>query len=898
MNRNILYPLSVILCVGGTPQIVHSQVSSGGVVAAPASVVDFTNAGQTIPARKMASDPATCTPGEQYFNTTSNLLKVCTAANAWTSGSSGVSSVGLTTSNNVFSISGSPITSSGTFTLTPTGTSGGVPYFSGPNGMSSSAVLGANSVVVGGGAGVAPKSTAVTVDASGNLATPGSITTSSGGSAHGKLMLGELGINGSQAVGWEAQDSITSSLSLVFPNTNPASNSVMLFPAPASGQSQWSWTPIPGCLDSAGNHLNFNAATGAFTCGTTSSGASQSSITLTNAATAGTAVNTLTKLTGTPSTAVISSAGDTGGVVGITTAGAGTSGPAIISAAGITACVFDGSTTAGDYVQISATTSGNCHDTGSQSYPTSGQVIGRALSTNAAAGTYNLDLFPAETRPPTMAAAAGITVTPSGGTVTIGADMSVMATQKQVQQGAPICANDTGSADAYVVTLTPAPTSLTRYLTVCFKASAANATSAPNINVNGLGTKIITGESGAALATGAIQASGYYWLQYDDSAARFVMVSNPSKMPGAGIVAAPDVQTGAGYTVAAGDWGRLVTLSNATAQVLALPQAGATFPNGWFVDVENTGTGAWTITPATSTIDGAATLSLSTNQGVRIFSNGTNYFTQRGTGGAGGSLNLSVNGSVVAAEPGLNFISGTGVVQTCVNNPGNNRVDCTPSLNTAVALTIANAQANKPLFCNSANGTTAYTCTLNASAALTSYTAGMWLLLVTDTTSINTQPSLNVDNLGVVSITQSDGITGPTAGQIAAGKPYWLYYDGSVFRLPPYAGVGTCNGTTFMRGDGSCANTNAQTVGPALASAATIAPTSPMHHVTGTTQITTITAPANFAVSGMGGCVVLIPDGAWSTATTGNIGLASTATVSKALTMCYDSGTSKWYPSY
>jgi hypothetical protein len=474
-----------------------------------------------------------------------------------------------------------------------------------------------------------------------------------------------------------------------------------------------------------------------------------------------------------------------------------------------------------------------------------------------------------------------------------------MATQKQVQQGAPICANDTGAADAYVVTLTPVPSSLTRYLTVCFKASAANATTTPTINVNGLGAKTIVSEGGAAVTAGVIQASGYYWLQYDDSSAKFFMVSNPSKVPGAGVVLAPNAQSGAGYTAASSDWGKLLTLSNASAQVLTLPQAGSGFPNGWYVDVENTGSGAWTITPATSTIDGAATLALSTNQGVRVYSNGTNYFTQRGIGGgAAGSLNLLVNGGTVASEPGLNFISGTGVVQTCANNAANNRVDCTPSLNTAVALTNANAQADKPWFCSSTNGTTSYTCSLSAAAALTSYNSGMWLLLVVDTTNTTSQASLNVDGNGVKNITQSDGATVPSAGQIVAGRPYWIYYDGNVFRLPPYTGVGTCNGTTYLRGDGVCATTNAQAVGTALASAATIAPTSPIHHITGTTQITTITAPANFTVSGMGGCIVFIPDGAWTTGTTGNIALASTATVSRALTMCYDNGASKWYPSY
>jgi hypothetical protein len=124
------------------------------------------------------------------------------------------------------------------------------------------------------------------------------------------------------------------------------------------------------------------------------------------------------------------------------------------------------------------------------------------------------------------------------------------------------------------------------------------------------------------------------------------------------------VQSGAGYTAASSDWGKLLTVSNAAAQVLTLPQAGSSFPNGWYVDVENTGAGAWTITPATSTIDGAATLALSTNQGVRVFSNDANYFTQRGIGGgAAGSLNLSVNGASVASEPGLKLISGAGLLQ-------------------------------------------------------------------------------------------------------------------------------------------------------------------------------------------------------------------------------------------
>ena len=71
-------------CLLWTHHLLSQQLGSGGLTATPSAVFDFSNAGQSIPARKQASDPASCTVGEQYFNTTSNVLKVCTATNTWT----------------------------------------------------------------------------------------------------------------------------------------------------------------------------------------------------------------------------------------------------------------------------------------------------------------------------------------------------------------------------------------------------------------------------------------------------------------------------------------------------------------------------------------------------------------------------------------------------------------------------------------------------------------------------------------------------------------------------------------------------------------------------------------------------------------------------------------------
>ena len=47
------------------------------------------------------------------------------------------------------------------------------------------------------------------------------------------------------------------------------------------------------------------------------------------------------------------------------------------------------------------------------------------------------------------------------------------------------------------------------------------------------------------------------------------------------------------------------------------------------------------------------------------------------------------------------------------------------------------------------------------------------------------------------------------------------------------------------------------------------------------------------------GQITLIPTtGLWTTTTAGNIALATTAIVNRALILTWDSNSSKWYPSY
>lgn len=92
-----------------------------------------------------------------------------------------------------------------------------------------------------------------------------------------------------------------------------------------------------------------------------------------------------------------------------------------------------------------------------------------------------------------------------------------------------------------------------------------------------------------------------------------------------------NAQTGTTYTIAGSDSQKLVTFSNASSVAVTLPQAGTgSFTAGYYFYAENLGAGVVTITPTTSTIDGAASLTMNQHQGCLIVSDGTNYSTMRG----------------------------------------------------------------------------------------------------------------------------------------------------------------------------------------------------------------------------------------------------------------------------
>jgi len=126
--------------------------------------------GTAISAATSGTDYAPATSGTSIlygngaggFNNVTIGTGVAFAAGTLSATGSGgtVTSVAQSFTGGLISVSGSPITTSGTLALTVAGTSGGIPYFSSGSTWASSAALAAGSLVLGGGAGATPATTA------------------------------------------------------------------------------------------------------------------------------------------------------------------------------------------------------------------------------------------------------------------------------------------------------------------------------------------------------------------------------------------------------------------------------------------------------------------------------------------------------------------------------------------------------------------------------------------------------------------------------------------------------------------------------------------------------------------------------------------------------------------
>lgn len=95
-----------------------------------------------------------------------------------------------------------------------------------------------------------------------------------------------------------------------------------------------------------------------------------------------------------------------------------------------------------------------------------------------------------------------------------------LPSESDIKRGLINYASDTGAADAYVVSLTYAPTSYVDGMQVVFKPANTN-TGASTLNVNSLGTKNLTRQDGSVLLAGDIPADSILEVRYNSTSDSF-----------------------------------------------------------------------------------------------------------------------------------------------------------------------------------------------------------------------------------------------------------------------------------------------------------------------------------------------------------------------------------------
>lgn len=167
------------------------------------------------------------------------------------------------------------------------------------------------------------------------------------------------------------------------------------------------------------------------------------------------------------------------------------------------------------------------------------------------------------------------------------------------------------------------------------------------------------------------------------------------------------------------------------------------------------------------------------------------------TGGGGGSMTIQSDGSIVGTRPSLNVVPGFGVLN--VLSDSGTAVVWQPQVDTAVIQSKAAAQSGAVQTCFSGSASVvSYAC--NMTPALAAYATGMVVNWRPDVTGAGGTVTLNIDTLGARPVKLADGVTNPAAGDLAAGRMFPVWYDGTNFRLMSSPGAsGGGGGATTMK---------------------------------------------------------------------------------------------------
>ena len=295
-----------------------------------------------------------------------------------------------------------------------------------------------------------------------------------------------------------------------------------------------------------------------------------------------------------------------------------------------------------------------------------------ATGNGGATGILQAASFPALTGDVTNSAGSLATTVGKVNGAAVPATAAALASNSSSQL---IAATTTGSGSTVVLSTSPALTTpnlgtpsavtLTNGTGLPFSGLATGTNTAATMTVGTGGTLTVSG-SGVVNANqvngAAVPASAALAATNSSNQITAVTVGNGLTLSSGTLneTVSVNAQSGTTYTVASTDSAKLVTFNNAAAIAVTLPQATGSFGAGFAFLAEDLGAGTATITPTTSTINGAATLVISQNRGCYIASDGTNYQVT-GCSAVIPATNLAASGvgGVTGNLPVTNLNSGT-----------------------------------------------------------------------------------------------------------------------------------------------------------------------------------------------------------------------------------------------
>lgn len=255
------------------------------------------------------------------------------------------------------------------------------------------------------------------------------------------------------------------------------------------------------------------------------------------------------------------------------------------------------------------------------------------------------------------------------------------AVQYLIQRGQVSYADDTGTADALVVTMAPAPPEYKKGIVVWFKKSAAaNATTTPTINVNGLGATTIVKRDGSAVVAADFAASGFYGLIHDGTTFRSVTALPSDSLSSQQIktlIFSPNIvkftTPGAfSWTVPAGiTIAKIIAWGGGGGGGFSAASGGSGGGGGGYGEQAVTVTPAGTLSGAVAA-GGAAATTVGANGsggGSTTVTNSTDGTTYTAAGGTGGHSGDGTNGSVSGGSL-TNFVN-----RALVGQPSGGTID-------------------------------------------------------------------------------------------------------------------------------------------------------------------------------------------------------------------------------